>query len=227
MVRGGSWDYHAWYSRSAFRDQYLPEDRGRNFGFRAARTVGNRADVALQVVPTSAKLPLPAESKPSSPSPTSALTIETNTIGMKMALIPAGEFDMGSPDSAEGSNDEHPRHHVRITKPFWLGVNKVTVAQYRKFVEASAYDARGGWKTAFPSQTDDHPVVSVNWDDASAFCKWLNGKEGRRNTACRPRRSGSMRAGRVARRSIISATARRSWATTPGTMRTQEVRRIR
>ncbi len=54
------------------------------------------------------------------------------------------------------------------------------MAQYRKFVEASAYDARGGWKTAFPSQTDDHPVVSVNWDDASAFCKWLNGKEGKK-----------------------------------------------
>ena len=55
------------------------------------------------------------------------LPTETNTLGMKLALVPAGEFDMGSPDS-EGRADEHPRHHVRITKPFWLGVNKVTVA---------------------------------------------------------------------------------------------------
>ena len=62
-----------------------------------------------------------------------------NSIGMKLVLIPKGEFKMGSGESAEetaaffsknyGENrlnadsfkDEHPQHRVRITKPFYPG----------------------------------------------------------------------------------------------------------
>jgi formylglycine-generating enzyme required for sulfatase activity len=102
---------------------------------------------------------------------------ETNSIGMAMLLIPAGEFTMGSPD---GDSDEKPPHKVRITKPFWLGKCEVTVGQFRKFVADSKYDAGTGWQTAFASQTDDHPVVNVSWDDAKAFCDWLTKKESKK-----------------------------------------------
>src|SRR5205085_2514400 len=56
-------------------------------------------------------------------------TIE-NSIGMRFALIPAGTFWMGSPDD-EGEPNEHPRHHVEITRPFFLGAFAVTQEQYR------------------------------------------------------------------------------------------------
>ena len=89
----------------------------------------------------------------------------TNTIGMKLKLIPAGEFMMGGVETAEEViktfpeyhrkpeefKDEYPRHRVRITKPFFLGVHEVTVGQFRKFAEASGYkteaerDGTGGW----------------------------------------------------------------------------------
>jgi len=98
---------------------------------------------------------------------------EANSIGMKMVLIPAGEFTLGSYDSA----DEKPPHRVRITKPFHLGQHEVTVGQFRKFVADSKYDASTRWQNAFSGQTDDHPVVNVSWNDAKAFCDWLSKKE--------------------------------------------------
>ncbi len=109
--------------------------------------------------------------------------VETNSIGMKMVLIPAGEFTMGSNDN-EDSDNEKPPHRVRITKPFYLGQFHVTVGQYRQFVEQSGYTpsvlvAGVSWKTAFPSQPDDCPVVNVSWNDAQAFCDWLSKKEGK------------------------------------------------
>ena len=89
----------------------------------------------------------------------------TNSIGMKLKRIPAGEFMMGGVESAEEVvktfpeyhrkpeefKDEYPRHRVRITKPFFLGAHEVTVGQFRKFTEASGYkteaerDGTGGW----------------------------------------------------------------------------------
>jgi len=54
----------------------------------------------------------------------------TNSIGMKLKLIPAGEFLMGSPaDEAVRSEGESPQHKVRITKPFYMGVTEVTQGQ--------------------------------------------------------------------------------------------------
>ena len=90
----------------------------------------------------------------------------TNSIGMKLVLIPAGEFMMGSRESAEDTaaffnktygedwlkadffKDEHPQHRVRITKPFYLGTYHVTRGQFRQFVEDTGYktDAEKGEK---------------------------------------------------------------------------------
>ena len=94
----------------------------------------------------------------------------TNTIGMKLTLVPSGEFLMGSGESAEETaaffkknygmdlltadffKDEHPQHRVRITKPFYLGTYHVTRGQFRQFVKDSGYktdvekgDKPGAW----------------------------------------------------------------------------------
>ena len=125
----------------------------------------------------------------------------TNTIGMKLTLIPAGSFQMGSDDSdKDADGDEKPKHSVRLTKPFHLGTTEVTVGQFRRFVEDSGYkteaesDGKGGygfdestgkfaqdpkytWQSPSFAQTDDHPVVLVSWNDAVAFCEWLTKRE--------------------------------------------------
>ena len=56
-----------------------------------------------------------------------ASKVITNSIGMKMVLVPAGEFMMGSPDSDQDADSaEKPQHRVRITKPFYLFMYPVT-----------------------------------------------------------------------------------------------------
>jgi formylglycine-generating enzyme required for sulfatase activity len=89
-----------------------------------------------------------------------------NSLGMKFVLVPAGEFLMGSDESPEVLSkaypqyerrrvlelgDEAPVHRVRITQAFYLRQFEVSVAQFRKFVEASGYtpesvtDGTGGY----------------------------------------------------------------------------------
>ena len=54
-----------------------------------------------------------------------------NSIGMRLKLIPAGSFLMGSPKDETGFlGDEHPQHPVTLTSPFWLGRFAVTQERY-------------------------------------------------------------------------------------------------
>jgi formylglycine-generating enzyme required for sulfatase activity len=127
----------------------------------------------------------------------------TNSIGMKLRLIRAGEFLMGSPASEKERKENEFQHRVRITKPFYLGIHEVTVGNFRQFVAEEKYVTeaeRGPGGTAFIAakmnfagfdpvynwrnngmpQTDAHPVGNISWNDATAFCEWLTRKEGRR-----------------------------------------------
>src|SRR5256885_9496040 len=52
--------------------------------------------------------------------------------------IPPGIFQMGcSPEDHECTADEKPAHQVEITKGFWLGQTEVTVAGYKRYVQAT------------------------------------------------------------------------------------------
>ncbi len=60
-----------------------------------------------------------------------------NTVGIRMVLIPDGEFDMGSPKSESWRYSEENLHHVTITKPFYLGATEVTQAQFAAVMRRS------------------------------------------------------------------------------------------
>jgi formylglycine-generating enzyme required for sulfatase activity len=94
----------------------------------------------------------------------------TNSIGMKLARIPAGKFLMGSPETEPGRlPNEGPQHEVTISRPFHIGVYEVTQAEYDKVTGTNPSqfnkDNGGGPK---------HPVEMVSWHDAVAFCKKLS-----------------------------------------------------
>jgi formylglycine-generating enzyme required for sulfatase activity len=137
---------------------------------------------------------------------------------MKLVLLAPGQFLMGFSDDDLNNiasayaltaseedylNAGHPRHRVRITKPFYIGTHEVSRGQFQQFVESTDYktdserdgiggygwdeaeyqfvvrDPKNNWReTGFP-QTDDHPVTNVTWGDCVSFCKWLSKKEGK------------------------------------------------
>jgi formylglycine-generating enzyme required for sulfatase activity len=106
----------------------------------------------------------------------------TNSIGMKSVLIPPGEFDMGSTEADVAQlleearakklpvweirllPSEAPKHRVRITRPFYLGMCEVTQAEYERVI--------GGNPSQFKGDAA-RPVETVRWDEASAFCRKL------------------------------------------------------
>jgi formylglycine-generating enzyme required for sulfatase activity/tRNA A-37 threonylcarbamoyl transferase component Bud32 len=103
-----------------------------------------------------------------------------NGIGLKLKLIPAGKFLMGSPQTEVGRNaDEGPQREVQISRPFYLGISPVTQAQYRDVMgeNPSWFALTGGGKDAVAGlNTDRFPVESVSWHDAVAFCDKLSGR---------------------------------------------------
>lgn len=100
----------------------------------------------------------------------------TNSIGMKLALIPPGEFMMGQETSGSTGPRTYSRqvafpHRVRITKPYYLGVFEVTQTEYKtvmgenpsQFVE---------WRIGLDAS--QFPVEQVSWDEAREFCRRLS-----------------------------------------------------
>ncbi|HEY3384771.1 MAG TPA: formylglycine-generating enzyme family protein [Vicinamibacterales bacterium] len=90
--------------------------------------------------------------------------IASNSIGMRLAQIPAGSFDMGSNIRAP----EQPVRRVSV-RAFWLGVTEVTQAQWLAVV--------GSNPSHFKNAGLDAPVEMVTWEAARGFIEKLNGRD--------------------------------------------------
>jgi formylglycine-generating enzyme required for sulfatase activity len=81
---------------------------------------------------------------------------------MRLALIPAGTFIVGSPDEDNhAESDEKPQLSVRISKPFYLGIHEVTQRQYCAVMGVNPSHFKG---------SDDLPAEQVSWLAAVRFC---------------------------------------------------------
>jgi formylglycine-generating enzyme required for sulfatase activity len=85
-----------------------------------------------------------------------------------MALVPAGEFTMGS---SMGSADEQPEHRVSVGA-FYMDLYQVSIRQYARFVEATHHDVPPDWSVMNRPQHYDRPIANVDWADAVTYCKW-------------------------------------------------------
>jgi len=120
---------------------------------------------------------------------------DCDTYCPEMVIIPPGRFTIGSPMSEAGrGSDENPQRIVTITYTLAVGKYPVTRGQFAAFVkdtgrklgscehwDGNSFRVEDGvyWRSVL-GQTDQHPVVCVNWDDSQAYVQWLSQKTGKR-----------------------------------------------
>jgi len=85
-----------------------------------------------------------------------------------MAVVPAGEFMMGS---SMGDADEQPVHRVYV-ETFFMDKYEVSVGQYASFLEATSQAAPPDWNIMNRSHNQKRPVINVDWEEAKAYCLW-------------------------------------------------------
>jgi formylglycine-generating enzyme required for sulfatase activity len=121
----------------------------------------------------------PGERRAAGPPAAEREFLTTKVGQIKLKRIPAGRFVMGSSEG-QGLPSEHPRHEVRISRAFYLGVCEVTQAQYRAVMAENpshfSRTGRGRDKVKGRS-TDDYPVDNISWLDAVRFCNILSERE--------------------------------------------------
>ena len=103
---------------------------------------------------------------------------------LELMRVPAGEFLMGS---RAGAADEQPVSPVRIERAFWMARCEINNAQFACF--NPSHDSRVEDKNTYqfgihgyPANDATQPVVRVSWQEAMAFCRWLNAHTGLRFT---------------------------------------------
>lgn len=126
-------------------------------------------------------------SKPARPEaayPTRPQQVWSNSIGVKMTYIPAGDFVMGTPlapaevQARYGGNagwaTGETAHRVKISKPFLMSSCVITQEQW------VAVMGKNPSLTSRQKDAKTRPVEMISWEDAQLFCVRLSLKEGRK-----------------------------------------------
>jgi formylglycine-generating enzyme required for sulfatase activity len=187
VLRGGSFNFVESWACSSMRFflPLSPDTRNFFFGFRLARTADIKADALLTVPkpdPAEVKLAVGnllvvpfTETKAKEAQKEVAKSLQREVeekadlgkgVNLDLVLIPAGKFQMGSPATEKGRNENKKQHEVTLTKPFYMGKYEVTQEQWEAVMGGN------------PSETEGArlPVTNISWEDCQAFIKKLNTK---------------------------------------------------
>lgn len=123
-------------------------------------------------------MPAPTEpaAEPEPAIPSTLPELLQNTLGMKLVIVPKGNFWMSE-------NESNAQKQVTIPYDFFLGAYEVTQGQWQKIMgkNPSWFSRDGGGKDMVQNLADAEleqlPVENVSWDDAQQFIKNLNARE--------------------------------------------------
>jgi formylglycine-generating enzyme required for sulfatase activity len=103
--------------------------------------------------------------------------VVVNSVGMLLAFVPPGQFNMGSPASENGRTGSEHQHMVQISKAFYVGAQEVTQFQYLQVMGTNpshfTFGRAGGAALSGPVDTTRLPVENVSWVEAVEFCRRL------------------------------------------------------
>ena len=90
------------------------------------------------------------------------------TVPDDMAVVPAGEFLMGTED---GLPDARPLHRIHLSG-YLIDRYEVTNSQYRQCVDGGSCAAPRDREAFDDREREQHPVVNVTWSQARVYCQW-------------------------------------------------------
>jgi len=127
---------------------------------------------------------VPADGQKAAEDPPAGKVI-TNSVGMKLAAIPAGKFQMGSPREEAERHDEEVQHEVTISRPFYMGVHEVSQRDFDKVMDPMV--RRGSIFRENRGGGPDNPVENITWGQALTFCESLSARPDEKNAGRRYR----------------------------------------
>jgi formylglycine-generating enzyme required for sulfatase activity len=131
-----------------------------------ATTVTPRAGVSQQI---SVTLKTVAQAKVAARKP-----VITTAEGQILKLLEPARFAMGASRREQGRRANESQRLVEITRPYYLGVNEVSNAEFLRFKSTHRSGSVRGKNLSEALQ----PVVEVSWEDAVRYLNWLSAKDG-------------------------------------------------
>ena len=96
----------------------------------------------------------------------------TNTIGITLVKVSAGNFKMGPRGGGMSFGGDMPNMDVRIDDPYYIASTELTQGQWESVMGTRPWTGKKGVKNG-----PEYPAVWVSWDDAQDFCRRLSNKE--------------------------------------------------